>query len=107
MKESNPNTASRLDHDRIRTVLEAQANAAGEPVIETADNLVKVTVDQHMHVRAIEFLDSSLDPAKRAALQDATANAINHAMRKAVLAKAEALKQVERQLDWRELIRGD
>jgi hypothetical protein len=27
-------------------------------------------------------------------------------LRKAVLAKAEALKRVEKQLDWRELIRG-
>jgi DNA-binding protein YbaB len=106
MKEPNETGAPRLDAAYIREVLRAQAKAARDPVVETAEGLVKVTIDQHLSVLAIEFLDESLDRATRTALQQATADAINGALRKAVLAKAEALKRVEKQLDWRELIRG-
>jgi DNA-binding protein YbaB len=91
---------------RVREVLRAEAAAADTPVIETAAGLVRVKVDGRLRVQAVEFLETSMDDKARFELQQATVDALNVAMAKVVLAKAEALKRVQEQLDWKALVQG-
>jgi DNA-binding protein YbaB len=96
---------AKFDISDVRRILKDGAHAAQQPVVETAAGLVEVTMDGHLRVQAVEFLDCSLDTETRAALEKATADAVNGAMRKAVLARAEAFTKVQEQLDWKRLIR--
>jgi DNA-binding protein YbaB len=96
---------AKFDISDVRRILKDGAHAAQQPVVETAAGLVEVTMDGHLCVQAVEFLDCSLDAGGRAALQQATIDAVNGAIRKAVLAKAEAFVKVQERLDWKTLIR--
>ena len=84
----------------------AEAAKAAEPVVETVAGLVRVTVDGHLRVHAVEFLGHAVDAKTREALQRATADAINSAVTKVVQSRAEAVVRVQAQLDWRTLVGG-
>lgn len=99
----DPNT---LDISRIREVLQAEVGQAAEPVIETVAGLVRVTVDGNLRVQAVEFLGDAVDAKAREALQRATADALNSAVRNVVRSRAEAVSRVQAQLDWRTLVGG-
>jgi DNA-binding protein YbaB len=94
-----------FDISDVRRILKEGARAAQRPVVETAAGLVEVTMDGHLRVQAVEFLDYSLDAETRVALQKAIVDAVNGAIRKAVLAKAEAFTKAQERLDWKTLIR--
>jgi len=96
---------AKFDISDVRRILKEGAHAAQQPVVETAAGLVEVTMDGHLRVQAVQFLDRSLDAKTRAALEKATVDAVNAAMRKAVLAKAEAFAKIREQLDWKNLVR--
>jgi len=89
----------------VRRILKDGAHAAQQPVVETAAGLVEVTVDAHLRLQAVRFLEYSLPAETRAALEQATVDAVNAAMRKAVLSRSEAFKKVQDQLDWKTQIR--
>ena len=97
---------STLDISRIREVLQAEAAKAAEPVVETAAGLVRVTMDGNLRVQTVEFLGDGVDAKAREALQRATADAVNSAVRKVVQSRAEAVARVQAQLDWRALVGG-
>jgi DNA-binding protein YbaB len=96
---------AKFDISDVRRILKDGAHSAQRPVVETAAGLVEVTMDGHLRVQAVEFLDYSLDAETRVALQKATVDAVNGAIRKAVVAKAEAFAKVQERLDWKTLIR--
>ena len=95
----------KFDISDVRRILKDGAQAAQQTVVETAGGLVEVTMDGHLRVQAVRFLDRSLDAKTREALEKATVDAVNGAMRKAVLAKTEAFAKVQERLDWKTLIR--
>jgi len=101
MKEHDEDVRLGDDVLRVREILQAHTSAAKTPTVETVDGLVQVTVDPHLRVLRVEFLDGSLDPVKRLALQKATADAVNAAMQKVVLSTSEALMHLEKKIDWK------
>ena len=101
MKEHDE--GARLEDDvlRVREILQTQMSAVKTPTVETVDGLVQVTVDPQLRVLRVEFLDGSMDPVKRLALEKATADAVNAAMQKVVLSTSEALMQLEKKIEWK------
>lgn len=85
MKEHDEGPQLEDDVLRVREILQAHMSAVKTPTVETVEGLVQVTVDPQLRVLRVEFLDGSMNPAKRLALQKATADAVNAAMQKVYL----------------------
>ncbi len=96
------------DHDlaKIQATLDSQAKQPNQTTATSSDGRVRVTVDQRLHVTAVEFLDKSIHSDTKVALGNATAEAVNDALLKAVLAASEALAQLKPRLDLENLQSG-
>ena len=101
MKEHDEGARMEDDVLRVREILQIQMSAVKTPTVETVDGLVQVTVDPQLRVLRVEFLDGSMDPVKRLALEKATADAVNAAMQKVVLSTSQALIQLEKKMEWK------
>jgi DNA-binding protein YbaB len=101
MKEHDEDARQEDDVLRVREILQAHTSQGKAPTVETVDGLVRVTVDPQLRVVRIEFLDGTMDPVKRLALEKATADAVNAAMQKVVLSTSGALMQLEKRIDWK------
>jgi len=106
MKLHESDAGLEADLERIRELLQAHAEAAKNLTARSDDGLVQVTVDQRLRVVSVEFLDKSIDPDRRPALQKSTAEAINTAMQRVILSSAEALMNLRATMGQREFEPG-
>jgi type II secretory pathway predicted ATPase ExeA len=70
----------------------------GSPIEQAiVDDLVRVRVGPGMNVQSVEILDASLDVALKTRLETAIVGAVNIAMRRAIVAAGQALRDYARQ----------
>lgn len=88
------------DLHRVRALLESSMEAAREPVTQTVDGLVAVTVNAQHQLENVRILDDRIALDIRAALEKAILNATTQAVQRSVTHTSKAMLALQESAEW-------
>ena len=85
---------------RIRELLEAHAKRADAGATHTVGG-ISVTVDSHLQLTHVQLDEPSIDPSRRAAIENAIVEAVNTAMWQVVKSSSQTLSALHSSEEWK------